>query len=222
MREFRHQLRRRRFMGNVTAQAIRRLEWLVLMRLLQVGAFYVVAIDAKRWDRLGEMIVELKLAHLARLVRRMASFAAHVEGRMPAALLRNVNADLVATQAKIFFLIPRGWLQQLILIVRGVRIMALHAVAHRRGMNRAFYICGILIGVAGQTESMGRGRDQLYASDIFRSPNLMATRAAHGDRGMNRLAFGLVFMAGDASGGIRLRVKWNRMFRSERTASEQE
>lgn len=98
--------------------------------------------------------------------------------------------------------------------------MALHAVAHRRGMNGAFYLCDILIGVAGQTEGMGRGRDQLYASDIFRSANLVATRAAHGDRGMNRLAFGLVFVAGNASGGIRLRVKWNRMFRSERTANE--
>ena len=89
----------------VTAQAIRRLEWLVLMRLLQVVAFYVVAIDAKRWGRLGEMIVELSLAHLTRFVRDVAGVAAHVEGCMPAAFLGNIEAGRVATKAEVFFLV---------------------------------------------------------------------------------------------------------------------
>ena len=61
MREFRHQLRRRRFVWIVTAQAIRRLEWLVLVRLFQIGALYIVTIDAKRWGSLGQVIVELAL-----------------------------------------------------------------------------------------------------------------------------------------------------------------
>src|SRR5580692_2260186 len=187
----------------VTAQAIRRLEWLVLMRLLQVVAFYVVAIDAKRWGRLGEMIVELSLAHLTRFVRDVAGVAAHVEGCMPAAFLGNVLADPVATQTEVFFLISRDWFQQLILILRSMRIVALHAVTHSRRMNRTFYVGGILVGVAGQTEGMGRGRNQLYASDIFCGANLVATGAAHGDRGMHRLPLSLIFMAREAGGGIR-------------------
>ena len=222
MRELRHQLGCGRLVRIMAAHAVGRLKWLVLMRFLQVCTLYIVAIDAKRRRRLGEVIVELRLAHLARLVRRVARFAAHVEGGMPAALLRNVDADLVATQTKIFFLIPRGWLQQLILIVRGVRIMALHAVAHRRGMNRTFYIGSIFVGVASQTESMRSGRNQLYASDILRGADLVATGAPHGDRGMHRLSLSLIFMAGKAGGGISLRIKRDRMRRRGHTAGKDE
>ena len=206
----------------VTAQAIRRLEWLVLMRLLQVGAFYVVAIDAKRWGRLSEVIVELSLAHLTRFVRDVAGVAAHVEGCMPAAFLGNVLADLVATQTEVFFLISRDWFEQLILILRSMRIVALHAVTHSRRMNRTFHVGGILVGVAGQTEGMGRGRNQLYASDIFRGANLVATGAAHGDRGMHRLPLSLIFMAREAGGGIRLRIKRDRMLRRGHRAGKDE
>ena len=63
--------------------------------------------------------------------------------------------------------------------------MALHAVANRRRVNRTLQVGGILIGVAGQTEGMGGRRDEFYPGDIFGSANLMATGAAHGNRGMN-------------------------------------
>ena len=98
--------------------------------------------------------------------------------------------------------------------------MALHAVAHRRGMNRTFYIGSILVGVASQTEGMRSGRNQLYASDILRGANLVATRATHGDRGMHRLSLSLIFMAGKAGGGISLRVERDRMFRSRHTPNK--
>src|SRR5580704_1115594 len=67
-----------------------------------------------------------------------------------------------------------------------------------------------------------RGRDQLYPSDVFIHPNLVATGAARGHRRMDRLAFGLVLMAGKAGGSVRLRVKRYRMFRSVDAASEDE
>ena len=55
MEEPRHQLGRCRLMRIVTGQAIRRAEGLVLMRLLQRGVFHVVAIQAKRRNRLGQV-----------------------------------------------------------------------------------------------------------------------------------------------------------------------
>ena len=53
------------------------------------------------------MKVELNLADLACLVCEVAGVAAHIEGRVPAAFLMNIDPNLVATEAKIFFLIAR-------------------------------------------------------------------------------------------------------------------
>src|ERR1022692_1182792 len=155
MGEFCHQLGSGRLMWIVTAHAIGCFEWLVLVRFLQVSALCVVAIKAKRRRRFGEMKIELDLADLAGFVRDVASVAAHVEGRVPAAFLGNVYAGLVTAQAEVLFLVPRGGLQQLILVVRGVRSVTLYAVAHGWGMNFTFYVGGILVRVAGQTESTG-------------------------------------------------------------------
>ena len=100
--------------------------------------------------------------------------------------------------------------------------MTLDAVAYGRGMNSAFDVGGIFVGVAGQTKSDGRGGDQLYASDISIDANLVATGAAQGDRGMDGLALGFIFVAGDAGGGIRLGVKRDRMLRREGAAGDEE
>jgi hypothetical protein len=106
MREFCHQLRSRRLVRIVTVHAIGLRKWLVLVRLLQVGALHVVTIDTKGGRRLREVEVELGFTHLARLVRGMASVATHVEGGVPAAFLGNVYAGIVAGQAKVLFLVP--------------------------------------------------------------------------------------------------------------------
>jgi hypothetical protein len=169
----------------VATHAICLLEWLVVMRFLQVSALHVMAINTQRRWSFGQVIIELWLPNFARFVRGVASVAAHIEGRMSAAFLRNIYAGVVAAQAEVLFLVPRLWLQQLKLVVRLVRVVTLHAVAHGRRMNRTLYVVGILVRVAGQTEGMGSCRDQLYPGDIFRSANLVATGAAHGNRGMN-------------------------------------
>lgn len=92
--------------------------------------------------------------------------------------------------------------------------MALHTVTYGRGMNGPFQVSGILIRVAGQTESLRSCRNQLYPSDVFDGSNLMATGAAHRNRRMDRLAFGFILVAGEAGGGIRLRIKCDGMLRS--------
>jgi hypothetical protein len=180
MGEFCHQLGSGGRVGIVTAHAIGRFERLVLVRLLQVCALDVMTIYAESGRRLGEMKIEFGLADLPRFVRNVAGFAAHVEGGMAAAFLRHIQPGGMAAQAEVFFLIPQGRLQQLILIVRGVRIVTLHAVSNCRGMDRTFYVGGIFIGVAGETKGKGRGRDQLYPGNVFIHPNLVATGAAHG------------------------------------------
>ena len=58
------------------------------------------------------------------------------------------------------------------LLSDGVRIVTLEAIAHRRRMDRAFQVGGVLVGVAGKAKRVGRCGDQLHASDIFVSPAL--------------------------------------------------
>ena len=89
--------------------------------------------------------------------------------------------------------------------------MAFHAVARRRRMHCTFYVGCILVGVAGQTESIGSRRDQLYAGDIFIGTDLVATGAAHRDGRVDRLAFRLVLVAGNAGGRISFRIERHRM-----------
>ncbi len=64
------------------------------------------------------MKIEFGLTDLAGLVRDVAGVAAHIERGMTAAFGGDVNALLVAAQAKILFLIAGRRLQQLILVIR--------------------------------------------------------------------------------------------------------
>lgn len=100
--------------------------------------------------------------------------------------------------------------------------MTLQAIAHGWRMDCTFYIGGILVRVASEAQRIWRSRDQLDVGCISGVPDLMAGRAAHADRRMDELALGLVFMAGNASGSVRLRVQRDRMFRSEGAAHKRE
>jgi hypothetical protein len=71
------------------------------------------------------MEIKLRLSNFAGLMRGVAGIATHVKGGMPATLCRNIQSRLVATQAEVLFLIARDWLQQLILVLCGMRIVAL-------------------------------------------------------------------------------------------------
>lgn len=100
-----------------------------------------------------------------------------------------------------------------------MRIVAGQTIANRRRVHSTLDVRGIFLGVAGEAELVRRGRDQLYVSVISVDPDFMATQAAHGDRGMDKLALRFVLVAGDAGRGIGLWIEWNRMLRSGHTAS---
>jgi len=113
---------------------------------------------------------------------------------MTAAFFRNVQ-DLVWQVSRDCPFYRRCRFQQLILVVRSMRIVALQAIANRRRMNGALDLGGILVGVAGETEPVGSGRDQLHAGHVLVHPNLVTTQAAHRDGGMDEFAFRLILVA---------------------------
>jgi hypothetical protein len=154
MRELGHQFGSRGLMRIVAADAVRSFEGLVLVRLLQVSTLHIMAVDAESRRSFGQVIIKLRFPHLAGLMRGVASVAAHIEGGMAAPFLGNIQAGVVAAQAEVFFLISNLGLQQLKFVVRLVRIVALDAIAHGWRMNRTFYVVGILVCMAGQTESV--------------------------------------------------------------------
>ena len=119
---------------------------------------------------------------------------------MTAAFLRNIEPLRVASQAEIVFLVACGGLQQLVLVVRSVRIVALQAIPYRRFMDVPFDLGGVFVGVACEAKLVRGGGDQLYAGDVSIDPNLVAGQAAHRDGGVDGLAFCLVSVAFQALG----------------------
>jgi len=134
----------------MAGEAIRLVEGLILVRLLQFCALSIVAVEAEGRCGLRQMKIKLYLPHFASLMGNVAGVATHVEGCVPAALCRNIQAGLVAAQAKVLFLVTGDWLQQLILIIRAVGVVALEAVPNRWTVHRTFDISRLLFGVAGQ------------------------------------------------------------------------
>jgi hypothetical protein len=140
------------------------------------------------------MKIEFHLSAFANLVRRVAGIAAHIERGVAAAFVGSVQACLMAAKTQIFFFITGRGFDQLVLVFRRVRVVALEAIAHCRLVYLSCHLRRIFVGVAGETELVGRCGDQLYVRDLFIRSDLMATGATGGDCGMNRFAFGLVLV----------------------------
>src|ERR1039458_3568912 len=156
----------------MAGQAIGFVEGLVVVRLLQVRTLRVVAVQAKGRRRLGQMEIKFDLADLAGLVGDVASVATHVKRSVSTAFRRNVCTLVMAGEAEVVLLIARGRLQQLELVIGGVGIVAFEAVPDRRRSVETFYVGCFLVGMAGQTKSIGSGGDQLDAGDVLVDPNL--------------------------------------------------
>jgi hypothetical protein len=169
----------------MASQAIRFFERLVVVRLLQIRTLGIVAVQTEGWRHLGQMEIKFGLSNLSGLMRDVAGVATHVEGCVSAALCRDIQAGLVAAQAEVLFLIARDWLQQLILVIGDVRVVALKTVSHCGGVNLTFYVGGIFVCVASKTQCVRSGRDQLDVSYIFDCADLMAAGATHGNRRMH-------------------------------------
>ena len=101
-------------------------------------------------------------------------------------------------------------------------VVALYAVSYCWRVNPPFNGLSVFFGVAGNAEGARGICNQLDAGYILGDSNFVTTGAAHGDCGMDELAFGFIFVAGDAGGRIGLGVKRNRMLGRGGTAGEQE
>ena len=188
----------------------RRGEGLVMMRFLQVRAVGV-AVETERRSSLGQMKIKLGFAHFSGLMCDMAGIAAHVEGGVAAAFFRNVQALFMAIKAEILALIPRRGLKQLILVVAGVRIVTLDAIAHGRRMHAAFEGGGVFVGMATEAKCLRSRSDELDASYIFVDPNFVAAQTSGGNGGVDGLALRFVIVALEAFFGVDVLLKRNRM-----------
>lgn len=177
------------------------------MRLLQIRVLGVVAVYTQGWDRLGEMKLVFRGGLWSGLMREMASVAAGVERRVAAAFVGHMKTYLVAPEAKILFLVAGGRFQQLILVGTTVRVVAAETVAHRRWMDRTFDITGLLIRVAGEAKTRGRGSDQLNVRGLFVDTNFVTTQAAQGHGRMYGLALRFVVVALEAFRRVRVLVE---------------
>ena len=81
-----------------------------------------MTVKAQRRSGFGQVVIEFRLPLLADLVSDMARLAAHVERRMAAAFVRNIQAFGVTFEAEVLCFVARLGLQQLKLIVGLVRI----------------------------------------------------------------------------------------------------
>lgn len=170
-----------------------------------------MTVEAQRRSRLGEVVVVFDLAFLTYFVSDVASFATHVEGGMTAPLVGDVHALGMALQAEILAFVAGVSLDQLVLVIRLVGIVALDAIANRWRMDRALEVGSILVGVTSDTNRRRTGGDELDPRDIFIDANFMTAGAAHGNRRMNELAFGFVFVAFDTFGRVGVLVQRNRV-----------
>ena len=110
MHEVVRELRSARLMRIVTSQTVGLVEWLIVVGLLKVRARRIVTIEAKRRSCLGEVIIELPVPHLTGLMRDVTSATTHIERRMSATALRDVDADLVTAEAEVrVFIVAFGW-----------------------------------------------------------------------------------------------------------------
>jgi hypothetical protein len=190
VRELRHQFWLSGLMRIVAGEAVSLINWLILVRLGDGRILRIVAIDAQRRRIFGQMEVELTLAALARLVRNVARVATHIERSVPAAALGHIHAGVVAAQTQVCVLsIATDRLEQLIFVIRRVRVVTLDAVSNRRAVNFALYVGGFLVCVAGEAQAVSCSSDQLYAGNIFINADFMTTRTTRCNGRMNYLAF---------------------------------
>jgi len=182
MSECLNELGRGRLVRVVALHAIGSRKGLSLVSLDQGCVLRVVTVQTQRRRSLGQVEIEFLFAALTDLVGHMAGFAAHIEGGMPTAFLRNIQSLRVAGEAEILIFVARCRFQQLKLVIGLVGIVALHAIANRGRVNRALQIRRIIVRMTGQTESLRGGRRQLDARDVLGDPYLVTTGASGSNR----------------------------------------
>ena len=97
-----------------------------------------MAVDAQGWDRLRQVIVEFLFPPFADFVSRMTGVTPHIERGMATSFFRHIQPLRMAIETEIFPLLARSGFQQLKLVVGGVGIVALEAVANGWRVDRPF------------------------------------------------------------------------------------
>jgi len=87
--------------------------------------------------------------------------------------------------------------------------MALDAIPDRRRMDCPLQVCGVHVGMAGDTQRLGRGRLKLDPRDIFIDSNFVAAGATCLNRRVDNLSFGLVLVALNTLCGVGILVQWH-------------
>ena len=142
---------------------------------------------------------------------------------MAAALRWNVHALRMAGEAKVVILVGPGHrFPQLVLVVGGVRIMALEAIANCGAMDGPLQLLGVLVAVAGQAQRGWGAGDQLDVGGVLVDADLVATQASQGDGGVYCLAFGFFLVAFQAlcGGGVFFQRDWMHCAEGSREASQ--
>ena len=114
---------------------------------------------------------------------------------MAAPLFRDVQPGVVAGEAQILVRLTGNRLQQLVLIVRTVRIVTRDTIANRRTVNSSLDLGGILIGVALKAKFSCRWGSELYVGGISGDPHLVAAGTSDRNCGMYGLALRLSVVA---------------------------
>lgn len=90
-------------------------------------------------------------------------------------------------------------------------IMAGEAIPNCGLVDMTLDLGGVLVSVAGEAKLDGGGGNQLHPRRILIYPNLMAAEASGRHGRVHRLSLGLVFVAGQASGGVGILLQRNRV-----------
>lgn len=105
--ELNHQLGNSGLMGVVALETVGCGEGLVIVCLLQVSVLGVMTIHTERRGRLGEVKFVFDGRLSAGFVCGVAGIAAHIKRSVTAALFGDINAGLMAGEAKVFFFAAR-------------------------------------------------------------------------------------------------------------------
>ena len=168
MGELRHQLLAGRLVRIVAGQAIRLFERLSLVRLDDGRIFGIVAIECRAPERPWSGDSQTRACRALRSCGLCDMCRSPYPGRRDGCRLSGRRDPLVTAQTEIRILcVSALGLEQLVLVIGGVRIVALHTVAHRRRMDFPFDFSSFLFGVAGDAKGYSGGGKELGAGNIL-------------------------------------------------------
>jgi hypothetical protein len=127
----------------VTLETIGFAERLAVMRFDEPFVLHIVTVETKGRRRFGQ--VKLSRGIFTIFVIDVAAIASEIERGVPAAFFRHFHAGVVAGQAKIFLSFAGGRLQQLILVIRAVRVVTTNAVANSGAVDTSLDLGRIFV-----------------------------------------------------------------------------